>query len=191
MANKRSVKWYGTEKGRMSKKGQNNKRSKCYPGPKPGNNPGKGAVNPTSEVKRTKAKPVEKTERTGAAPEVMSLDIEHTNTRVKPEVTNTNSTPVDGKERYADPGDDNGVEKPTHDVDELPMCDDDAHSVESDLGFDEGMVDYLEMAISLIEGREVSRNEILELLTKTMRQRSLDTESRIEYILRNLRQNPP
>lgn len=57
--------------------------------------------------------------------------------------------------------------------------------------FDRGMIGYLQMALTLIEGRKVIRDEVIELLTKSMRQRSFDREGRFQYILRNLTEKPP
>jgi hypothetical protein len=57
--------------------------------------------------------------------------------------------------------------------------------------FDAGMVKYVHMVTSLIEGREVSRDEILQMLRRVMRQHSLNTERRIDYSLRHLKENPP
>jgi hypothetical protein len=54
------------------------------------------------------------------------------------------------------------------------------------------VVDYLRVVISLIEGRRVSREEILEMLRVAMRQHSLARERRLDYVVRVLKQqNPP
>jgi hypothetical protein len=57
--------------------------------------------------------------------------------------------------------------------------------------FDPTMVDYVRMVTSLLEGREVSREEIVEMLKRTMRQHSIGREKRIDYILRSLKERPP
>ena len=57
--------------------------------------------------------------------------------------------------------------------------------------FDEGIVEHVRMVTGLIEGREVSREEVVEMLKRTMRQPSLVREKRIDYILRSLREKPP
>ena len=57
--------------------------------------------------------------------------------------------------------------------------------------FDEGIVEHVRMVTSLIEGREVSREEVVEMLKRTMRQHSIGREKRIEYILRSLKEKPP
>jgi hypothetical protein len=44
--------------------------------------------------------------------------------------------------------------------------------------------------ISLLEGRTVHREEILEMLARTKRQHSLVREKRIDYVLRRLREEP-
>lgn len=53
------------------------------------------------------------------------------------------------------------------------------------------MVDYLRMAISLIEGRPVSTAEILEMLSRSMRQHSLARGHRMDYVLRHLNTRAP
>ena len=53
------------------------------------------------------------------------------------------------------------------------------------------MVDYLRMAISLIEGRRVSAAEILEMLSRAMRQHSLVRGRRMDYVLRHLNERAP
>jgi len=52
-------------------------------------------------------------------------------------------------------------------------------------------VDYLRMAISLIEGRPVTTAEILEMLSRAMRQHSLVRGHRTDYILRHLNERAP
>jgi hypothetical protein len=138
------------------------------------------------EEKHTAVEPKEKVRRTGAAPKAKRLHREHEDTRGKPEGMNVRPPGAEEKDGNAGPGDKNVVEKS-----EKPTRDAAEHSAEADLEFDEGMVEYVQMALGLIEGREVSLNEILELLATTMRQRSFDRESHFEYILRNLKQDPP
>lgn len=60
--------------------------------------------------------------------------------------------------------------------------------------FDEDMVEHLRVQTSLLEEREVSREEILELLGRLMRQHSIAPESRRDYVMRTLKEreeNPP
>lgn len=59
------------------------------------------------------------------------------------------------------------------------------------LDFDAGMVAHVRMVTSLIEGRRVSREEILQMLKRTMRQHRIGREKRIDYIVRFLKANPP
>lgn len=47
---------------------------------------------------------------------------------------------------------------------------------------------YIQVVISLLEGRRVHRDEILEMLARTRRQHSFAREKRIDYVLRRLRQ---
>ena len=57
--------------------------------------------------------------------------------------------------------------------------------------FNAHTVDYLRMAISLIEGRPVTTAEILEMLSRTMRQHSLVRGRRMDYVLRHLNKRAP
>jgi len=57
--------------------------------------------------------------------------------------------------------------------------------------FNAHMVDYLRMAISLIEGRPVSTAEILEMLSRAMRQHSLVRGRRMDYVVRHLNEHAP
>jgi hypothetical protein len=50
---------------------------------------------------------------------------------------------------------------------------------------------YVRMVASLIEGRHISREELLAALRKTMRQRSIGIRRRREYVLDYLNQHPP
>ncbi len=53
------------------------------------------------------------------------------------------------------------------------------------------MLSYLAMVTSLIERRTIGREELLNLLRKSMRQRSIGRLPRREYVLRYLQQHPP
>ena len=57
--------------------------------------------------------------------------------------------------------------------------------------FDAGMVCYVRMVTSLIEGRRVSRDEILQMLARAVRQHSMARGRRIDYVLRYLMKNAP
>ena len=57
--------------------------------------------------------------------------------------------------------------------------------------FDGGMVEYLRVTTRLIEGRAVSREEVLEMLRRVVRQHSFAGERRIDYVLRYLKEHPP
>jgi hypothetical protein len=65
---------------------------------------------------------------------------------------------------------------------------------EEELDFDEDMVEHLRVQTSLLEEREVSREETIEMLKRVMRQHSLASEKRRDYIVRYLKEkeeNPP
>ena len=53
------------------------------------------------------------------------------------------------------------------------------------------MLPYLAMVASILEGREIRLEELLDVLQETMRQRSFDRLSRREYALRFHNQHPP
>lgn len=53
------------------------------------------------------------------------------------------------------------------------------------------MLEYLRVAVGLVEGRRVSREEIVEMLRRAMRQRSFARERRIDYVVRTLKEEPP
>jgi hypothetical protein len=53
------------------------------------------------------------------------------------------------------------------------------------------MVEYLRMAVSLIEGRRVRADEVLEMLARVVRQRSMHRGRKIDYVMRYLKKNAP
>ena len=57
--------------------------------------------------------------------------------------------------------------------------------------FDAHMVCYVRMVTSLIEGRRVSMDEILEMLARAVRQHSMARGRRIDYVLQYLKKNAP
>jgi len=54
-----------------------------------------------------------------------------------------------------------------------------------------GILPYVRMVASLIEGRTISREELIAALRKSLRQRSFDRWPRREYVLRYLHEHPP
>ena len=50
--------------------------------------------------------------------------------------------------------------------------------------FDADTVRYVGMVVSLIEGRRVSQEEIVEMLVRAVRQHSMYRRRKIEYVLR-------
>lgn len=54
-----------------------------------------------------------------------------------------------------------------------------------------GMVEYVRIVTSLIEGREILRDEIVAMLKEVVRQHSISREKRVDYVLRTLKENPP
>ncbi len=59
------------------------------------------------------------------------------------------------------------------------------------VGFDAGIVEHVRVVTSLIEGFEVSREEVLEMLARTVRQHRIGRERRIDYVLRWLAEHSP
>ena len=57
--------------------------------------------------------------------------------------------------------------------------------------FDAGMVHYLRMVTSLIEGRRVSVSEIFQMLAGAVRQHSMGRRRKIDYILQYLNECDP
>ena len=60
-----------------------------------------------------------------------------------------------------------------------------------DIEFDAGMVEHVRVVTSLIEGWRVSRDEVLQMLRRTVRQHSMSREKRIDYIVRFMEEKPP
>jgi hypothetical protein len=59
------------------------------------------------------------------------------------------------------------------------------------LDFNAGIVSYIAMAASLIEGRRVSEEEIVEMLVRRMRQHSIVRRRKIDYVVAHLKKNGP
>lgn len=57
--------------------------------------------------------------------------------------------------------------------------------------FDADMVCYVRMVTSLIEGRRVRIDEILEMLARVVRQHSMVRRRRIDYVLWYLKKHSP
>jgi hypothetical protein len=53
------------------------------------------------------------------------------------------------------------------------------------------MLSYLQIVASVIEGRTIGRDELIQALLTTMRQRSLNTRPRTTYVLDYLNRHPP
>jgi hypothetical protein len=65
------------------------------------------------------------------------------------------------------------------------------HPVTGALEFHAGMVGYVAMVASLIEGRRVSEAEILRRLVRAMRQHSMARRRRMDYVVAQLQKNGP
>ncbi|MGH9444688.1 MAG: hypothetical protein ACRD3O_03010 [Terriglobia bacterium] len=56
--------------------------------------------------------------------------------------------------------------------------------------FDSGIVGYVRMVVSLIEGRQVSEREIRKMLVRAVRQHGMARRRRIEYKLSRFQNGP-
>ncbi len=83
-----------------------------------------------------------------------------------------------------------GPRPPEPNVDERPG-EEPARAELDRIEFDAGVLEYVRVVTSLVEGRRVSRDEILEMLRRAMRQRSFAQERRIDYVVRALKEDPP
>jgi len=68
---------------------------------------------------------------------------------------------------------------------------DEPEPAREDIRWHAGIVDYVRMVTSLIEGRRVSRQEILEMLIRALRQHSIVRRRRVDYVLAYLKENAP
>lgn len=68
---------------------------------------------------------------------------------------------------------------------------DESRSDEARGRWSEPLVEHVRMVCSVIEGRRISRNEILEMLGKVLRQHRMARRRRIDHVVAQLNQNPP
>jgi hypothetical protein len=68
---------------------------------------------------------------------------------------------------------------------------DEPEPAREEIRWDAGIVDYVRMVTSLIEGRPVSRQEILEMLERAMRQHRIVRRRRVDYVQAYLKENAP
>ena len=61
----------------------------------------------------------------------------------------------------------------------------------ADESSEESIIEHVRMVTSLIEGREVSLDEIKEMLKQKERQRSLTRHRRVDYLGPQLNKDPP
>jgi hypothetical protein len=66
-----------------------------------------------------------------------------------------------------------------------------SNMVQHPFRFGAPMLGYLRMVISLIEGRRVRAAEILEMLARVLRQRSLVRRRKIDYVVQCLNEHAP
>ena len=65
------------------------------------------------------------------------------------------------------------------------------HPVTGALEFHAGIVGYIAMVVSLIEGRRVGKEEIFQILVRAMRQHSMVRRRRMDYVVAQLKKNGP
>lgn len=58
-------------------------------------------------------------------------------------------------------------------------------------GVDDEVVEYVRVVTGLVEGRAVSREEIIFMLMRILRQHSMARENRVDYVIRHLNSKPP
>ena len=58
-------------------------------------------------------------------------------------------------------------------------------------GLDDEIIEHVRVVTGLIEGRAVSREEIILMFIRILRQHSLVHESRLDYVIRHLNSKPP
>jgi len=75
-----------------------------------------------------------------------------------------------------------------HTVDSVPEED----SVNPEVpDLEEEVIEHVRIATGLIEGRAVSRAEIIFMLIRVLRQHSMVRENRLDYVIRHLNSKPP
>jgi hypothetical protein len=57
--------------------------------------------------------------------------------------------------------------------------------------FNATLIAYVRTVVSLIEGRAVSREEIVRMLARVVRQHRMARERRMDYVVRYLNERPP
>jgi len=75
-----------------------------------------------------------------------------------------------------------------HDEASEPEAKEEAMAEESS---NESIIEHVRMVTSMIEGREVSLEEVREMLKKKERQRSLTRQRRVDYPTQELNKDPP
>jgi hypothetical protein len=190
-SDKRSGEYYRTPAGKDKKKAQNDKRCKNGPVANSRKEPEEKNTEVESTTPLFEAGVVDHVRMVTSLiedHEVSLEEVKRTETQVengkdvpKPEPRKETEDPVKEPEKSREePGE--SMKQPEGKS---------AGAEPDDLKFDAGMVDYVRMVTSLIEGRKVSREEVLEMLKRTMRQHSIGQEKRIDYILRTLKEKPP
>lgn len=179
-SNERVAAYYKTESGWKKKKALNSKRSKHAPKPNATEEQGKQTKSP---------EPAEPGTSCESEPETRA-DLEESDTRAVRPVQNPSIEAGTGAEG-AGP-----AEEGTKSLPKAPAAEHEAERggrvlEHGPIQFDAGMVKYVQLVTSLIEGRQVSRDEILQMLGRVMRQRSLDPERRVPYCVRRRNEKPP
>jgi len=75
-----------------------------------------------------------------------------------------------------------------HDEEPEPETKEDAMTEDSS---EESIIEHVRMVTSLIEGREVSLDEIKEMLKQKERQHSLTQQRRVDYLAQKPNKDPP
>jgi hypothetical protein len=158
----RNKAFYETENGKAAKKEHNNKRSKYWSKPDSVPEPELQSVSPDPVEQRV---PPDRAEHSESPKPAEHCEI--------PERAEHSERPEPKQSICSELG--TGSVRPEAD----------------DFEFDPAMVKHVRMVTSLIEGRDVGRAEIIQMLNRCMRQRSMGRERRIDYVLRHLTEHPP
>lgn len=76
-------------------------------------------------------------------------------------------------------------------ADHHPQLNDDRARERDGIRLDAVIVVYVQMVVSLIEGRRVSEDEIVAMLVRALRQHSIARRRRMDYVLAYLKKNAP
>ena len=198
----RSTAYNHTEAGKRKKKQQNGKRRK----PRPDEGNGKSAGNPPEAGGLRLPAPLTPAKSLPAQSEVADFSPSSVEGVNEPSPS-PKYTAVQGGDPYA-MADKASCDRQTlmlfdrrqsgpgqtgNDTGSVPLAKDTIPELldRNDCTFNAGMVEYVRVVTGSIEDRRVSREEVLQMLKRIMRQHGLVREKRIDYRMRVLKEKPP